>query len=462
MAMPEGGGERPYGGRPSPPPPPTPPPEQPPKGPDRPPDQAILAAAVALARALRNYGMSASVDSELVFFRALAEVDVRNRDELYWAARATLVHNPEERVVFDTVFERFWEGQVLIPPRRGAEHGESDPRGQSSQHGGEALPQFKHEGDSRAALDGEKNRATRDIPSAEGEVGGAGQQKGILAAWSSTDTLSERARLQYQEDELAALRQLAADIKKAAPERRSRRSRPNRSGHQLDMRRTLRNSLATDGEAFRLSFTAPATRPRRLVFLCDVSGSMERYSRVLLASLKAAVGAARKAEAFVFATRLTRLTRSLDGRDLEHALEQARASVPDWSGGTRIGTTLADFNKTYGRRGFARGAIVLVVSDGWDRGDPEVLAAEVRRLQLQARRLVWINPRPQAIDQQPLAIGMRAAMPFIDEFVPGHDPRAVAGLARLISGLGAQRPNRRPPAGIDPAAVVERSGLTER
>nr|MBA3301598.1 VWA domain-containing protein [Thermoleophilaceae bacterium] len=139
-----------------------------------------------------------------------------------------------------------------------------------------------------------------------------------------------------------------------------------------------------------------------------------------------------------------RLTRSLDGRDLERALEQARATVPDWSGGTRIGETLAEFNRSYGRRGFARGAIVLVVSDGWDRGDPELLAGEVRRLQLQARRLVWINPRPMGLDDQPLAIGMRAAMPFIDDFVPGHDPRAVAGLAQLIGGLGEQRPRRSP------------------
>jgi len=175
-----------------------------------------------------------------------------------------------------------------------------------------------------------------------------------------------------------------------------------------------------------------------------VSGSMERYSRVLLASLKAAVGGARRAEAFVFATRLTRLTRSLGGHDLERALEQARATVPDWSGGTRIGGSLSDFNRSFGRRGFARGAIVMVVSDGWDRGDPELLADEVRRLQLQARRLVWINPRPMGIDQQPLAIGMRAAMRYVDDFVPGHDPRAIAGLARVIGELGAQRPHRRP------------------
>jgi uncharacterized protein len=170
---------------------------------------------------------------------------------------------------------------------------------------------------------------------------------------------------------------------------------------------------------------------------------MERYSRVLLATLKAAIGAARRAEAFVFATRLTRLTKSLDGRDLEQALDKARAAIPDWSGGTRIGYAFGEFNSTYGRRGFARGAIVIVVSDGWDRGDPKILEEEVRRIQLQARRLVWINPRPMSVDQQPLALGMRAAMPYIDDFVPGHDPRAVAGLARLIGGLANDRPARK-------------------
>jgi uncharacterized protein len=388
--------------------------------------------------------MSASVDSELVFYSALAEIDVRDRDEVYWAACATFVHNPKERAVFDDVFERFWNGEPLTVPVPASEHGESDPRMGGAQHGGEALPQFQQEGGkSSAAVDGgPQNRATREMPTAEGEDGATHEQRGVLAAWSAADSLSEKTRLNYASNELAALRQLAEDIKRSAPERLSRRSRPARSGVRLDVRRTLRNSMATDGEAFRLSYTAPALRPRRLVFLCDVSGSMERYSRVLLASLKAAVGAARKAEAFVFATRLTHLTRSLDGNDLERALEQARASVPDWSGGTRIGKTLLDFNRIYGRRGFARGAIVLVVSDGWDRGDPDVLAREVRRLQLQTRRLVWINPRPMTVDDQPLAIGMRAAMPYIDEFIPGHDPRAIAGLGKLIGGLGGQRPQR--------------------
>ena len=408
------------------------------------PEDAILSAAVGLARALRGYGLSASVDGELVFFRALAEIDVRDRAQVYWAGRAAFVHDPDERTVFDAIFERFWAGHELELAPRGSEHGESDPRSMSgARHGGEALPQFRHEGKSAAPVDGAQNKATRDIPTAEGEDAASSQQRGVLAAYSPADTLSEKARLEYAREELAALRRLAEAIKRSAPQRRSRRERPARCGDRLDVRQTVRNSLATDGEAIRLAYCAPTDRPRRLLFLCDVSGSMERYSRVLLGSLQAAVGAAAKTEAFVFATRLTRLTRSLSGHDLERALARAREEVADWSGGTRIGSALAEFNRTYARRGFARGAIVIVVSDGWDRGDPVLLAQEVRRLQLQARRLVWINPRPMLVDDQPLAIGMRAALPYIDDFVPGHDPRALAGLGTLLADLGGCRPQRR-------------------
>ncbi|MGI9098637.1 MAG: vWA domain-containing protein [Solirubrobacteraceae bacterium] len=419
---------------------------------DRPAEAAIMIAAVQFGRALRTYGLCTSVDSENVFLRALTEIDVRSANAVYWAGHAAFVKSPDQIETYKIVFERFWEGRPLIPRERGSEHGESDARMGGSHHGGEALPQFGGKGREKVALDGDRTRAHQDLPSADGEDATSNQQVGVLVAWSATEELTEHDRMRYQHDELSALRQLAEEIKRAAPERRSRRQRPSPCGNRFDVRGTVRQSLATDGEAFRLAYTAPRRVPRRLLFICDVSGSMERYSRVLLASLKVAVGASRKAEAFVFATRLTRLTKSLDGHDFERALEHARASIPDWSGGTRIGGALAEFNRSYARRGFARGAIVLVVSDGWDRGDPMVLAGEVRRLQLQARRLIWINPRPMEVDQQPLAIGMRAAMPFIDEFVPGHDPRAIAGMAHLIAGLNAQRPHRRAFAGASPNA----------
>jgi uncharacterized protein with von Willebrand factor type A (vWA) domain len=183
---------------------------------------------------------------------------------------------------------------------------------------------------------------------------------------------------------------------------------------------------------------------------------LERYSRLLLASLQAAVAAGIRAEAFVFATRLTRLTGTLSDRDVSRALELARAAVPDWSGGTRIGQALAEFNRGYARLGLARGAIAIIASDGWDRGDPDALARELARLRLQCRRLVWLNPRPhQDAGGQPLAVGMRAALPFIDDFVPGHDPAAVATLARLIGGLSSERPMR-PHHARGPIAVEAR------
>jgi uncharacterized protein len=402
-----------------------------------------MMAAVKLGRALRELGLSASVDAEHTFIRGLAEIDVRDRSQMYWAGHSAFVHSPDEQPTWDAVFERFWAGRSLMLQESGSEHGESDARMQGSHHGGQALPQFGGEATEKAPLDGDKNRGDRDIPTAEGEDGASNQERGILSAWSDQEILSKRENLEYQENELLALRYLAQEIKRQAPTRRSRRMHASPGGQRFDVRATVRSSLETEGEAFKLGFSAQTMRPRRLLFLCDVSGSMERYSRVLLATLKAAIGAARRAEAFVFATRLTRLTKSLDGRDLEQALDKARAAIPDWSGGTRIGYAFGEFNSTYGRRGFARGAIVIVVSDGWDRGDPKILEEEVRRIQLQARRLVWINPRPMSVDQQPLALGMRAAMPYIDDFVPGHDPRAVAGLARLIGGLANDRPARK-------------------
>ena len=430
-------------------------------GATRPAELAVLNAAVAFGRALRHSGFGASVDRELLFCQALCEVDVRVRDDVYWAARAAFVQEPAQLPLFEAAFERFWGGHSLDVWERGSEHGESDPRMAGPQHGGESLPQARREGQASPLLDAQKQRSSAEIPSGSSDDDRSeGEKKGVLAAYSPADTEGERKRLEYRHDELAAVRRLIDDLKRTVPERRSRRLRPDRVGHRLDVRKTLRGALATEGEAFRLSYSAPSVRPRRLLFLCDVSGSMDRYSRVLLASLKAAVGASGKTEAFVFATRLTRLTRSLSGRDLERTLEQARAAVADWSGGTRIGHVLAEFNRTYARRGFARGAIVIVVSDGWDRGDPDVLARELRRLQLQARRLVWINPRPLAVNNQPLAIGMRAALPYVDDFVPGHDPRAVAGIARVLSGLGARRPQRRrtPVPGVaspaDPMATL--------
>ena len=407
------------------------------------PELATLHAAVALGRALREAGVPASVDRELLFCRTLAEVDPRSREHVRWAARASFVSGPEHVALFERLFARFWAGERLTLEEARAEHGESDPRMPGPQHGGESLPQHRTELGSGHLLGGASSRASREIPTAPGHEEGRGQRRGALAAYSPDESAEAPEPLGFRDDELAAVRRLREALRDVAPTRRSRRLRSSRGGGRLDVRRTLRAALATDGEALRPAYAAASRRRRRLLFLCDVSGSMDRYSRALLGSLQAAVGAGIRAEAFVFATRLTRVTGQLSGRDVTLALERAREAVLDWSGGTRIGGALEQFNDRYAGLGLARGAVVIVVSDGWDRGDPDVLARELERLRLQCRRLAWLNPRPAMVDDRPLAVGMRAALPHVDDFVPGHDPRAAGDLVTLVGRLGAGRPARR-------------------
>lgn len=409
-------------------------------------ERAVVGAAVALGRGLRELGVPTSVDGELVLCRALAEVDLASRARVYWSARCTLVRHPDDLPAFDAVFARFWSGQAPTLGQEVAEHGESDPRVPGPQHGGESLPQYRTEGRSSQLLDGEPTRATQEIPSAgndEERDGDKARARGVLAAYSPEEVLAEQDRLRYAEQELLAVRRLAEELRRAVPERRSRRQAPSSRSGRLDVRATVRRSLRTHGEALRPVYCDASRRPRRILVICDVSGSMDRYSRALLGALEAAVSSGVKVEAFVFATQLTRVTGPLSGRDVGAALEQARAAVPDWSGGTRIGPALAEFNVTFARRGFARGALVIIVSDGWDRGDPRTLRDALARLRLQARRLVWVNPRPTELAGQPLALGMRTALPYVDDYVAGGDRDAAFALGRVLAGLAPGRPARR-------------------
>jgi uncharacterized protein with von Willebrand factor type A (vWA) domain len=404
----------------------------------------VMDAVVALGRALRADGLATTVDQELALAKALAVVDVRDKEQFRWAARACFLRGPHEAPAFERVFDRFWKGEKLSGSRAPiAEHGETDPRMPGPQHGGESLPQFRLEGRSGHLLGGAVSQAGDEIPTAGAQEPGQGRRRGALAAYSPEEIHTDRRRLDYERGELQAVRILGDELRRAHPERLSRRLRASRRRGRLDLRRTVRRALRTEGDAFHPAWTSVSTRPRRLTLLCDVSGSMERFSRVLLASLRAAVAAGIDAEAFAFATGLTRLTVELSDRDVTRALDRARASVGDWSGGTRIGAAFAEFNRRWAQRGIGRGAIVIIFSDGWDRGDPEQLARETRRLQLQCRRLIWVNPRPADLEMQSLAVGMRAALPYVDNFIPGHDPRAIAGLAELVRGVDRARPARR-------------------
>ncbi|MHB1534774.1 MAG: vWA domain-containing protein, partial [Acidimicrobiales bacterium] len=254
----------------------------------------------------------------------------------------------------------------------------------------------------------------------------------LLAAASSDERLRRRHFAALEPDELARVRRLVAQVSLAPPPRRTRRQTRSRRGRSLDVRASLRRAHRRGGDPILDVRRRHRVRPRRLVLICDVSGSMEPYARVYLQLLLSAVRGAR-AEAFVFATRLTCLTRSLQSRSPDAALERAARAAPDWSGGTRIGAALGAFNDCYGRRGLARGAVVVILSDGWERDEPARLGREMERLARLAHRVIWVNPRRAAAAYRPLAGGMAAALPHVDVFVSGHSVQALEEVVAAVA-----------------------------
>jgi uncharacterized protein with von Willebrand factor type A (vWA) domain len=254
------------------------------------------------------------------------------------------------------------------------------------------------------------------------------------AAWSDVEVLHDKDFAEYTDAERALARAVVMRLARRMPQRETRRTRAvRRRGVRPDLQATVRASLRHGGEPLDRRWREHATGPRKLVLVCDVSGSMAPYSRMLLQYLHAAVATHRRVEAFVFGTRLTRVTRELGERDPDRALERAAHAVVDWSGGTRIGASLGELNRVHGRR-IGRGSVVVILSDGWDRGTPEALADEMARLRRSAHRVIWLNPLKAAPDYEPLARGMAAALPHTDHFLAGNSLRSLAELADLLEG----------------------------
>ncbi|HEY2160268.1 MAG TPA: VWA domain-containing protein, partial [Solirubrobacteraceae bacterium] len=258
--------------------------------------------------------------------------------------------------------------------------------------------------------------------------------------------------------ELSQLGGLMARMRVAAPLRRTRRAERYRHGQRIDLRHTLRRSLRTGGDPVELRRRRRRVVPRRVVMLCDISGSMEPYARAYLQFLTSAARAGPNAEAFVFATRLTRVTRALSSRTPARAIQNAAAAAPDWSSGTRIGDALKQFNDHHGRRGMARGAVIVILSDGWERGDPDVVAREMERLSRLAHRIVWVNPRAGADEFAPRAGGMAAALPYVDALVSGHNLEALEQVIDAIAGAGEEPP---PEAAAEPEEEPWASAIPE-
>ncbi|HEX3318468.1 MAG TPA: VWA domain-containing protein [Solirubrobacteraceae bacterium] len=387
----------------------------------RPAGEALVRRLAVFGRILRRAGAEVGPGRLQDAVRALEVVDLRSRDEVYWALRCTLVSHQKDLEAFDAAFASFWarepapEDALAVPaPAPEEEQGEGEGEG--------AAPGPERE---RSVL-GPAEQAAEDE---------RGEQAPGGMAWSVTERLRELDFAEYSPTELRVARTLMERVARAAPVRSSRRLEVAHDGRRLDKRRTMRAAMRTEGYPLARHWRRRRLVPRKLVFLIDVSGSMEPYARALTMFLQAAVRDGGKVEAFTFGTRLTHVTRELRGHDPDRALRKAARVVPDWAGGTRIGDNLKALNDRWGPRGLTRGAVVVIASDGWERGGAERLGEEMVRLHRAAHAVVWVNPLAGDADYKPLAQGMSAALPHIDHFLPGHNLRSLEGLAEVIEGL---------------------------
>ena len=359
---------------------------------------------------MRAAGTRVGVGELLGAHRALDAVDPADRTAAYFALRASLCSRHEDLAVFDAAFARWFAPRAQRP----------EPPAVLDEVASLVLPSVA-------------------VPGVEIPMHQALEAEVVPAAWSDVELLRDKDFAGYSDDERrrarGVIRRLAASVPQRMSHRTRRASRRGAPPHAArpDLRRTLRASLRSDGDPIERHWRTPAPRPRRLVLICDVSGSMAPYSRMLLQYVQAAVAAHRRVEAFAFGTRLTRITRELATRDPDRAIERAAAAVHDWSGGTRIGEALGTLNREHGRR-LGRGAVVVILSDGWDRGDPDVLGAEMARLRRCAHRVIWLNPLKAHPGYEPLARGMAAALPHADHFLAGSTLRSFEELADLLAG----------------------------
>ena len=391
------------------------------------PDLAGIAAAFGYA--LREAGVPVTPERSARFARVVLLARPTTLPELAALGRTTLLSAHDQVEVFDRVFAQVFRGIVDFADFR--QDAAAPPPPASVIPQGERSPgSSDRSGESEAAPTGSSGEPGEGEPPEDDE-------ESLLAAVSSRERLSDKNFADCSEEELALLHALIQRLPFVAPMRAARRRRRHDSGSTLDVRATLRGAHRTSGDPVHRVMRRPTTRPRRVVLIADVSGSMEPYSRVYLHLMRGAVKAL-GSEAFVFATRLTRLTRQLALTHPDVAYRKAAAAAPDWSGGTRIGMALKTFLDSHGRRGMARGAVIVIVSDGWELDDPELVGRAMEQLSRLAFHIVWVNPRKAARDYRPLVGGMAAARPYVDTFVSGHSLRALEEVMAAIAAAADQ------------------------
>ncbi len=424
------------------------------------PGGALVAPLLRFAAVLRRLGLPVGTGQALDAVRALSAIDLARRDDVYVALRAVLLDAHAHEGAFVAAFDRFWNGLqpffeaygAAIDGALAAASGNRRPRPVGT---GQEGQQRTTEKQLTVLLAGEADEEAGE----DEALDDAGEAQAV--AYSAAEALRHKDFADLTTDELAEMRRLLSGLTFRPPRRRLRRTESAPHGSLLDLRRVARRNLRYGGEIVTLPRRRRRERARPLVLICDVSGSMDRYTRLLLRFLHAAMQGLVDVETFVFGTRLTRITHQLRTRDPDRALDEVAHEVQDFAGGTRIGASLSAFNRHWARRSLGGGAIAVIISDGWDRGDPATLAAEMAHLHRSCHLLVWLNPLLGLDGYQPPTRGMSAALPHIDLFLPSHNLSSLESLALLLSRISATS-SRQEPRPLGTTGRRGRDGLYRR
>jgi uncharacterized protein with von Willebrand factor type A (vWA) domain len=383
------------------------------------PEAAALERLIGFGRELRRRGLPVGTGRIVTFCRSAAALGAIDREALYWAGRASLISRPEDLEAFDAAFEAWFRNGIRIELSL---PGPADEGG-ASPDGTDGTTDLEIVQDRIVAREWHD---MQEGDEAEGEAS-------IRIVASAMEVLREKSFADLTEEERRRVAQVIRKLAVQVPVRKTRRYRPATSGPRFDVRRTIRRSLRTQGEPFHRAWRARGSRTRPLVLILDISGSMAPYSRALVQFAFAAMAAGRRVEVFCFGTRLTRVTRTLRTKDPDRAMHEIGRLVEDWEGGTRIGASLKELLDGWSQRAALRGSVAVVCSDGLERGEPDVLREQMARLRRLVHKIVWVNPLKGSPHYEPLARGMAAALPSIDEFLPGHNLESLEELSRALA-----------------------------
>ena len=399
-------------------------------------------------RILWEVGIDVGPRKMLDLAETLNYVDITNKEDFYDTLKCSLLAKHEQEPVFNQMFLYYWyirdqqgkkKADVPGAAKRDDKHMRLPPseRKRLAEHLNSPQEQRK---ELRPEMRESERKRRADEKTGDPDDDDTATPQGV--AYSALEALRKKDFESFTWDEVQEAKRLMAEMRWHLGMRPTRRKRPSRRGSYPDMRRIVRRNLKYGAELLELTWRETKYKPRPLVIICDISGSMSLYSRLLLHFIHTISNGLLNVEAFVFGTRLTRITRQLKKRDVDDAVRDVSKNVQDWSGGTRIGDALHLFNQKWARRVLGRGAVVLIISDGWDRGDASVLEVEMDRLQHSCHRLIWLNPLLGSPEYRPLTIGMKTALPYIDNFLPAHNLDSLIYLGNLLGTIDDSRPSR--------------------